>query len=179
MNISNPIFYFVIFSEWLQRFPSDDTKARCAVCCATLQAHLKGLKTHGQTKKHQNNLRVINVRRQPSVMSILKEKELDPVKVNEVKLAIFISAHAPNLTVDHLGEMIKKFDSTAKNITEMRIHRTKCLRLQKHVIAPEFMKDLLNDIGDSFYSLIIDESTNIANIACLGLCIRYYSEKNE
>lgn len=37
------------------------------------------------------------------------------------------------------------------------------------------MKELREDLGDSCYSLILDESTNIANIQCLGLIIRYYS----
>ena len=89
-------------------YPGDDTKARCAVCCVTLQAHLKGLKTHNDTQKHKENLRV-KTRRQPSIATALKDKKLDPVKVNELKLAIFTSVHTSNLTIDHLRNLASKY----------------------------------------------------------------------
>lgn len=31
------------------------------------------------------------------------------------------------------------------------------------------------DICDNFFSLILDESTNVSNVQCLGMTIRYYS----
>ncbi|XP_076062362.1 zinc finger protein 862-like [Oratosquilla oratoria] len=55
------------------------------------------------------------------------------------------------------------------------MHHTKCARLQKYVIAPSFAVKLRNEIGDQFFSLVVDESTNEANISCLALCIRFYS----
>ncbi|KAK4297981.1 hypothetical protein Pmani_029642 [Petrolisthes manimaculis] len=55
------------------------------------------------------------------------------------------------------------------------MHHTKCARLQKYVIAPSFATKLRSEIGDQFYSLVADESTNEANVSCLALCIRFYS----
>jgi len=58
-------------------------------------------------KKYKTNLHVIYARRQLFVVAVHKEKELYSVKVNELKPAMFISTHASNLTVAHLGEMNK------------------------------------------------------------------------
>ena len=98
--------------------------------------------------------------------------------VNELKLAVFISSHSSTSTIDHLGELVKTLDPNAQKITDIKLQRTKFTRLQKYVITPEFLKELICDIGNSHFSLIIEESTNVAKRACLGICIRYFSSKN-
>jgi hypothetical protein len=59
----------------------------------------------------------------------------------------------------------------------MRLHRTKCTGLLMNVITPELHKEIVNDIlsSDSFYSLVIDESTDVSCAKCLCLVIRYFS----
>lgn len=86
-----------------------------------------------------------------------------------------ISEHCSTAAVDHLGELIKSLDSTSSAIGKISLHRTKCSRLQKYVLAPAMMKKLREDIGTSYFSLILDESTNTSNIQCLGVVIRYFS----
>lgn len=39
-------------------------------------------------------------------------------------------------------------------------------------------KNMLDDIGNSYYSIIIDESTDISVTKLLGIVIRYHSEQN-
>lgn len=57
------------------------------------------------------------------------------------------------------------------------MHRTKCTEVIKNVLAPHFVEELIKDIGQQKYSLIIDESTNISTSKQLGIVIRYFSRK--
>lgn len=55
----------------------------------------------------------------------------------------------------------------------MSIHHTKCTALINNVIAP--FKDLLKDIGETQYSLVIDESTDVATVKQLCVVVCYFS----
>ena len=48
----------------------------------------------------------------------------------------------------------------------------------KTVISDHFEEDLVNDIGDNKYSLLLDESNDIIVNKMLGIVIIYYSEKH-
>lgn len=61
----------------------------------------------------------------------------------------------------------------------MRLHRTKCTGLIKNVLAPNFHKELIADVGTSAFSLIIDESTDITMKKCLDMMIKYFSESEQ
>jgi hypothetical protein len=44
------------------------------------------------------------------------------------------------------------------------------------VIAPSLYASLIEDIGDSGYSLIVDESTDVYTVKYLCIPIKFYSE---
>jgi hypothetical protein len=77
--------------------------------------------------------------------------------------------------VDHLIKCNKQ--SFPKSTTAQKAHlaRTKCSMIIKNVWCPYFKKDLKKDIGNSFYSLLIDESTDISVVKYLGISIIYFS----
>lgn len=137
---------------------------------------MKTILGHAETKRHIENLKPSGSK-QSSIKDSFKLAENDPTKVAELKLAVFISEHASTLSVDHLGELVSQLDKKSSTLQKIKLHRTKCARLQKYVLAPSFAQSLRNEIGDQYYSLIVDESTNEANITCLGLSIRFYSAK--
>lgn len=60
---------------------------------------------------------------------------------------------------------------------KLHIHRTKCAAIIKEVIAPVLLSELIEDIGNSPFSLIIDESTDVSTEKLLCLCVKYYSHK--
>ncbi|KAH7957122.1 hypothetical protein HPB52_015559 [Rhipicephalus sanguineus] len=55
------------------------------------------------------------------------------------------------------------------------MRRSKCASVIKNVLGPHFKADLAQDIGDSYYSLIIDESTDISVTKFLAISIIYHS----
>lgn len=96
----------------------------------------------------------------------------DAGKEKELLVAVHVAMHSSIRNVDHLGALINKM--TKENT--VRIHRTKCCALIKHVIAPCLLDALLRDIGNEPYSLIIDESTDVGDTKYLCICVRYYSK---
>ena len=60
------------------------------------------------------------------------------------------------------------------NIT---LHRTKCSKLITEVISPAFKQELMNDVKDEKFALLVDESTDINAEKHLCIVIRYFSKK--
>lgn len=59
--------------------------------------------------------------------------------------------------------------------SSLDLHRTKCSKLILNVIEPCFLAELIEDIGNNPFSIIIDESTDIGTNKYMAYCIRYYS----
>ncbi len=163
------------FKEWLKPVIGDDNSAMCKFCRTPMQAHLSSLLGHSQGKKHKSNVKAMGTSSSGTITDSFKPKLPDPKHLTELRLAVFIAEHCSTLAVDHLGELISSLDSSVVAIKGLQLHRSKCTHLMIHVIAPSMAKDLRTDIGNNFYSLIIDESTNVSNVQCLGITVRFYS----
>lgn len=97
-------------------------------------------------------------------------------KTSDIKLTLYIAAHSSIKSIDHLSELLKNIGKGSK-LAGLRLHRTKCSKLILDVVAPGMMKELLYDIGDRDYSLILDESTDVSTIKYIAYCVRYFSQK--
>lgn len=94
----------------------------------------------------------------------------------ELKLAAHIACHASTKTIDHLGELLKDVGKgKGSALNDIRLHRTKCSKLISKVIAPCMLKELIDDIADSWYSLLVDETTDNATIKHMAVLVKYYS----
>lgn len=71
--------------------------------------------------------------------------------------------------------MLKVF-GRGSNLENLKLHRTKCSKLILNVLSPAIVEDLVKDIGDIGYSLIIDESTDVSVNKYMAYCIRYFSK---
>ncbi|XP_067295921.1 protein FAM200A-like [Pseudorasbora parva] len=158
--------------EWIQRVTGDDTKAFCKYCKAEIRAHHSDLLHHSKTEKHVRNAAPFSsVRMRTLFDSGITAVKIDQtVKVTELKLAAHIACHSSILTVDHLGELVGEIAQR-----DIRLHRTKCSALIKQVIGPEIQWELLKDIGEELYSLIIDESTDMGMHKQFAVVVRYCS----
>ncbi|GFQ89861.1 DUF4371 domain-containing protein [Trichonephila clavata] len=82
-------------------------------------------------------------------------------------------------SLDHLSEIFNKSgagtSSSASDI--LHLHRTKFLALIRKVISPELLKEQVAEINESQFSLILDESTDVACCKHLCLCVHYYNRK--
>lgn len=97
-------------------------------------------------------------------------------------LASYIATHSTIKCIDHLSEVYNRFlidlpSSSQGPENILHLHRTKCSTLIKKVLAPSLLEDVIADLGQSAFSLILDESTDVSTEKLLCINIRYYSIK--
>lgn len=86
-----------------------------------------------------------------------------------------VATHSAIRTIDHLEELLKNLGGSNSPFQTLALHRTKCSKLIQSVISPSYFKELIDDIGSSPYSIILEESTDITTHKYMAFCIRYYS----
>lgn len=178
---ANNLFLFMshVFVGWLQPCAEDPIQAYCKVCKSTLRAHKTDLERLSERSLHKENFKILNLIN--SKQQILTNVTVINNKRNEfeIKIAAFIAANSNINSYDHLTGLVKQLSSNERSsrndIDNIKLHRTKCTMIIKNVIAESLKNELVQDIEDNTYSLLIDESTDIAVVKYLCLCIRYYS----
>lgn len=149
-----------LFKDWLQEVKS--------ILHILLYIHSSEKKLSVKSQKHKSSVGAINIHHRGSI----KFKPIS-LKTNRVEatLALFVSNHCAILPIDHLSELCNSFLLEDK----IKLHRTKCSKIIVNVLGPYFVTDLKDDIG-SMYSLLTDESTDIAVLKYLGIAIIYFSK---
>lgn len=151
--------------------------AKCKYCKTNLKAHKSGLEDHSTTKRHKNNVEKDKAAKTCSKISnVFTPIVSESTKIMELKLAAFIAEHSSIKTTDHLVEILPKLDVKSINLSKLKMHRTKCSMLIKNVLGPIMSKDLIKEIGESAFSLIVDESTDVSTKKILCIMIRFFSE---
>lgn len=97
-------------------------------------------------------------------------------KIRDLKLAFHTASHSSIQTIDHLGELLKNMSDPTSCFNSLELHRTKFSKLIINVIAPCFLKELIQDVGNGAFFIIIDESTDICTQKYMAFCIRYFSQ---
>ena len=95
-------------------------------------------------------------------------------KVKELQLA---AEHTSIVTIDH--ELLKKIDLDSAIFGNMILHRTKCAALIKNSLGPCMLEDLINDMKEAPFSLIVDESTDVLTEKVLCIMMRYFFFKKK
>ncbi|XP_078724825.1 uncharacterized protein LOC144942051 [Lampetra fluviatilis] len=164
---------------WLSPVPGNKFMAGCRICNVTLHARKKDLMDHCKTKKHQRCQSSISY--SGVIAQLATYSTLSDVKDAELRISAFTAEHYSLQSCDHLADMISKLDPQSDTLKSLKLHRTKCTRLITNVLAPSLHKELVEDICSSaaYYSLIIDERTDVSCENCLCLLIKYYSTKQE
>ncbi len=150
------------------------------VCEIPLRAHHTDLLKHAtQSKTHLANMDKYNVQKQRRLDAVGVHVGSDERKEIDLRLAVFIACHSAVRSIDHLTEILAVIGKGSK-LEDLKIHRTKCSRLITSVISPAMLTELVEDVGEQGYSLIIDESTDTSVVKFMAVMIRYYSQpKNE
>lgn len=129
---------------------------------------------YGYTLKQKNHIEASNAF--STSRSISSYRKINLFKTAAVKwtISLFIAAHCSILSCDHLGELCKKYFKKSDAALYTRLHRFKCTAIISNVIGPYFARCLKETISDSFYSILIDEPTDISVLKFLGIIIVYF-----
>lgn len=150
----------------------DEGKARCKFCNTEIRAHLKDLRDHAATKKHTARCLAPSVK----TFTVSAAKVHDPPssqKRRELRIATYVACHTSINAVDELSDILQ--DETGA----FQMHRTKCTAVIRSMLAPHFRAELREDVGDSPYSLYLDETTDITVNKLLCICIKYPSTTHD
>ncbi|KAK3918936.1 Zinc finger protein 862 [Frankliniella fusca] len=173
------------FRGWIRK-TSDELiqkgkgEAWCKYCDSSLRAHLDSLKDHLASEKHSNAAKRLvkdsQGRLQPTIGEAFgaKQSEKEQRKIKDIKLSAYTACHTSIKAIDHLGELLKSI-GTGSGLQNLRLHRTKCSKIIINVIAPTFLEDIVWDVGTSYYSVIVDESTDVGIQKYVAVLVRYYS----
>lgn len=93
----------------------------------------------------------------------------------KIKYVIFNWSFTSYLIHDHLGEILRIYGQGSV-LENMCLHCTKCSKLILKIVSPALVGQLVLDVGDNGYSLIVNESTDISISKYMAYCIRYYSK---
>lgn len=105
--------------------------------------------------------------------------ESEKSKIQDLTITAYVVAHELMRSIDHLTNIFKKLDTNSQ-LGKSNLHWTKCSNLISNFIAPSLLEDSIEDVRDSFYSLIVDESNDVSTSKYLCVCIKYFSKaKNE
>lgn len=166
-----------LFEDWLQSKPGKDGTlcAECKFCRCTLGSRYSDLKNHCQSKKHIDAANMLSPARQktitfPKLNTVVKSKSA------EGSAALFVAEHCSFLATDHFCMVCKTMFTDSAIAKDFQMHRTKCSAKIKNVLGPHFKNELKKDVGDSPYSILIDESTDIGVLKFLGMAIIYHSK---
>jgi len=104
---------------------------------------------------------------------------------------MYIANHATIRSIDHLGEILNEHfvasqdedgkstctcvhNTRSKSADRLALHRTKCAAIIVNVIMPCIVDELKKEIGTNYYSIIVDESTDVGTVKVMAYCIRYF-----
>ncbi|XP_043283199.1 uncharacterized protein [Venturia canescens] len=165
--------------RWLTQ-TKDPSRAFCKYCKVELVALLNNLRIHAKSDKHRNAAdkylpasRKRAVNKSEAVSTVTKQREKQHRQPDEreqpapSRLAYAAMLEA-NAVFDYPSRLQRNTSSEA-SVDE--IERTN----QITSLGSHYFESLVKDIGDSYYSLLLDESPDITVNKILGIAIRYYS----
>uniref|UniRef100_H3AQZ2 DUF4371 domain-containing protein n=1 Tax=Latimeria chalumnae TaxID=7897 RepID=H3AQZ2_LATCH len=161
------------FKNWLKYVPGSGNKAYCKYCKTSLSAKRSGLLKHAGTAKHVECAKPLSDAIQVRIdLFASSSTGNSAVHVEETKafIALYIAEHSSLCRVDHLTKLCKMRFSDS-HASSLKLHRSKCTAIVNNVLAPHFITELVSDVGDGPYSLLLDESNDIFLLKVLNVVI--------
>ncbi|KAF0708193.1 Uncharacterized protein FWK35_00037401 [Aphis craccivora] len=154
--------------------------AFCKVCCSMLSTHVTELKRHALSAKHlQNSKQIVQ---QTPVSQVFQTSTLTKqTRIAELKLtALFASNNLSFSLSDTLTPLLSNIFSDSKIAKNLSLKRTKTTAIMKNVLGNTFFNELCQSLKQPgcFYSIIMDESTDISEVKQCALVIIFFDTES-
>lgn len=164
------------FKPWLQ--PGEDKfHCKCKACNANLKAGLTELERHSGTDKHKKNM--MKIKGSQSVANMFQNQSSEHalnknVKRAEIALAALFAEHNISIqTADHMITVLKKYITDSKIVQNLKMDRTKCTALIKNVLAKTETEETCENLKNTVFSVMVDESTDISKKKNMNVSVKY------
>ena len=168
------------FKDWLKPDVNDKYAASCSVCDTKLKNCNKStLMLHKASAKHMKNF---NAKKSFVNIETYFKKTQESDSENEVAkaellLTGYIAEHSvPFRQADHLVEVIKNMFPKYEPPQNLKLKRTKASYLLQDGIACEEKMLVAKICRNTFFSVIIDECTDVSISQVLAVMVRYFDE---
>lgn len=136
---------------------------------------ITAVRRHNFTQKHEKNAQIVASNKQ--IYQNTKGNHVQRAKIIELQLAMLLVEHnIPISFSDALVEFIKGLDIDSKVQSLLSCDRTKCSALIKNVIGRVAFEELVLNLREKKFSIIIDESTDIGTEKHLVIVVRYLGD---
>lgn len=98
----------------------------------------------------------------------------DESKIIDIQLAVFTAKHSSIASVDHLSSLLRSSSPKESAYEKLRLHKTKCAPIIKNFVSPTLLNNLVSEIGNTKYSLVVDESTDVSQTKWMSVCVRFF-----
>lgn len=171
-----------IFKEWLTSH-EDNRKAVCTICNKVLSCGKTDLIRHSKTKVHIDNItksRNVNPSASLTAYNNTFVDHANKVKIAEIKLAAFYATHNVAFNqVDDMAPLLKNIFTDSQIAKDLSLSRKKCTQLINNVLGKRETERLVNNLLNTKFSILVDESTTITNDKMLCVLVKYFSIQNK
>lgn len=156
--------------DWIEE---RDDQVFCTVCQGIVKGSFFHLQRHAKTPKHKKKLgSVIGV---PKISVALNNRQ--SAKNLERKITMFaVQYNVAFNAIGDLTKLIKYCGKNAKATANIKLSRTKAADIVKSEFGPEQQSKLATVLKGQYFSIIMDESTDVSSKKCLAITVRYFDD---
>lgn len=161
-----------VFKYWLEPVQDDQYKGRCTICCKYITASKSNLLQHANSQEHSKNTRY-GKGSLPSAGEVTKNFS-DELKVAEIRVCI--DAIENNRSFHSFIHHMKTLETTLPDqhlLKCMSLNPKKMTALTKNVINKYIITKTRENVQGKYFSVLIDESTDIFGMNIVCFLIRY------
>ncbi|CAH0552720.1 unnamed protein product [Brassicogethes aeneus] len=164
------------YQAWL-RPVEDNYKAKCVLCSKEFVSELSNVKKHLTSNNHK---KLSNIKQSTSSLynfASSSNSTTDDVNVKEaeIMLSAFFAEHNISFRVmDHLTPLLQKMFPDSKIAIKLALKRTKTKNIITNVIGDSYKDNLTNILKQRKFSVLIDESTDIAVTKTACIVVKYF-----
>lgn len=162
---------------WLKVDSENERSKFCAVCEVHFVGGASHIERHAKTVRHIKTMKIMKTT--PKIEHFVQNitPEIQSYKILEVTLALFIADHNLSLfSLDHLEKCLKAAIPDSKIVANFSINRRKGTRILSDIVAPQNRLEISDLCKTNYYSIIIDESTDVGSVKNLAVVIRIFDK---
>lgn len=166
-----------LYKGWLTVSKKGSLYAFCKLCGSDIlvKAGKTQLDKHAKSKKHIDSCKTLL--RQPTINSLpsvqLCNGLATKVKDAEIRLAAFVVEHnLPFNVMEHLPALLKATCVDSEVAKGLACSRTKTTAMVKNVLGAESKHLLIEEMKTTYFSLIVDESTDVSCMKHVCIVVR-------
>lgn len=145
------------------------------MCSTKIKGNYWHIIRHAESSSHKQ--KISEAKNHLIIDKFLDNNETDHLtedaKAGELVMTAFLAEHNLSFSVgDHLIKMIKNIAKDSKIVKKMEFNRKKATKYVTEIVASENIDNLREILNNSYFSLLIDECTDITVKSGLAIVVR-------